>query len=127
MPASTARTRRRRDPASLTPRAKVWLEVDGRYVFGHGICEILRAVSETGSIKEAARQLGKSYRYVWGRIRDAEEALDTPLVDTRVGGAGTRRSSLTPAADSLVSGFAALRKRVLRLTGQEFARRFGRR
>ncbi len=127
MPATTVRTRRRRDPASLTPRAKVWLEVDGRYVFGHGICEILRAVSETGSIKEAARQLGKSYRYVWGRVREAETALDTPLVDTRVGGAGTRRSNLTPAADSLIAGFAALRERVIRLTNDEFARRFGHR
>ena len=127
MPASTARTRRRRHPASLTPRAKVWLEIDGRYVFGHGICEILRAVSETGSIKEAARQLGKSYRYVWGRVREAETALAAPLVETRVGGAGRRRSRLTPRAESLLAGFAALRERVIRLTDQEFSRRFGRR
>lgn len=47
---------------------KVWLERDGRYAFGLGMCEILRAVDRTGSIKRAAAELGKSYRHVWGRI-----------------------------------------------------------
>ena len=70
----------------FTPRVKVWLEVEGRYAFGLGISEILQAVERAGSIKGAAAELGKSYRHVWGRVKQAEEALGTRLVQTQVGG-----------------------------------------
>lgn len=66
-----------------------------RVRLGHGICEILQAVAATGSIKEAAANLGKSYRYVWGRIKKAEKAIARELVTTHVGGSGVQRSELT--------------------------------
>jgi molybdate transport system regulatory protein len=108
----------------MQARAKVWLEVDGRYVFGFGISEILKAVEKAGSIKAAAGDLGKSYRYVWGRIKKAEKAIGKPLVETRVGGAGTSRSSLTELAGQLVADFDALRGRVFEVVQQEFSSRF---
>ncbi len=108
----------------IRPRVKVWLEVGDDYVFGWGICEILLAVRETGAIKEAAAQLGKSYRYVWGRVKDAEATLKQPLVETRVGGAIQQRSDLTPLANQLVEDFVAFRARMLDVAREEFASRF---
>ena len=49
--------RKRRRAGRVTPRVKVWLEVDGQYVFGRGISDILKAIAETGSIKAAAGEL----------------------------------------------------------------------
>ena len=95
------------DPAArreLSPRVKVWLEIDGQYVFGFGLSEIFKAVGHAGSIKAAADALGKSYRYVWGRIKKAEQTLGRSLVETRVGGTGTSRSSLTDLASCLPLG-----------------------
>jgi molybdate transport system regulatory protein len=103
----------------------VWLELGGRYAFGLGICEILQAVDRAGSIKEAAADLGKSYRHVWGRVKEAEEALGSPLVEARVGGLGTQRSSLTPEARRLATAFTAFRARMKGLLQQEFERHFG--
>ena len=114
------RGRRRR----LAPRVKVWLEMDGQYVFGFGLSEILKAVEATGSIKAAAHRLGKSYRYIWGRIKEAEAALGEPLVETRVGGTGTSRSSLTERAGRLVGEYDALRRRMLEVVEEEFSSRF---
>jgi molybdate transport system regulatory protein len=108
----------------MKARVKVWLEVGDRYVFGFGLSEILKAVEATGSIKAAAGQLGKSYRYVWGRIKKAEEALGAPLVQTRVGGTGTGRSSLTTPATRLAADYDALRRRMLDVVQQEFSHRF---
>jgi len=108
----------------IRPRVKVWLEMDGRYVFGFGISEILRAIEATGSIKAAAKQLGKSYRYVWARVKKAEGALGRPLVCTRVGGKGTSRSSLTETARELVSDYSALRRRMFEVVQEEFSSRF---
>jgi molybdate transport system regulatory protein len=104
----------------VVPRAKLWLEADGQYVFGRGISEILKAVDQTGSIKAAADQLGKSYRFVWGKIKEAERALGAPLVLTQVGGSDSRRSDLTDLARDLERDFDALRERVFALVRQEF-------
>ena len=106
------------------PRVKVWLEVEGTYVFGFGMSEILRAVEQTGSIKAAARQLGKSYRYVWGRVKRTEEAIGESLVETRVGGHRSGRSCLTASAKLLVADYDALRARMFKVVEEEFARRF---
>ena len=110
--------------ASLVPRVKVWLEAEGRYAFGFGLCEMLQAVDQTGSIKQAAANIGKSYRYVWGRIKEAEEVLGTEIVEAHVGGAGVQRSSLTPAARQLVADFLAIRARMMEVARQEFGERF---
>jgi len=120
------RTLRRpaRSALTFTPRVKVWLEVRGRYAFGLGISEILQAIDTTGSIKSAAGQLGKSYRYVWGRLKEAERAFGRPLVDARVGGKHEQRSSLTPEARQALRGFLALRSRMTELVHQEFNRQF---
>jgi molybdate transport system regulatory protein len=108
----------------IEARIKIWLEAGGRYVFGFGMSEILKAVDAAGSIKEAARRLGKSYRYVWGRIKKAEESLGQSLVQTHVGGRGPCRSGLTGLARRLVADYDALRQRMFDVAGEEFGHRF---
>src|SRR5262249_3314697 len=108
MPRRAARPARAALPL-FRPRVKVWLEVGDRYGFGLGICEILQAVEAAGSIKGAAARLGKSYRHVWARLKEAEQALGGPLVNARVGGHSNRRSSLSPEARRLVAAFLSLR------------------
>jgi molybdate transport system regulatory protein len=106
---------------SLTPRVKVWLEINGSYAFGHGLCEMLHAVEHAGSIKQAARDLGKSYRYVWGRIKEAEKTLGRQLVETQVGGKDAQRSCLTPEARQLAADFQAVRLRMIQRVKDEFS------
>ena len=118
----------------IQPRVKVWLETvgqenggrerGGQYVFGLGISDILKAVESSGSIKAAAELLGKSYRHVWSRVKEAEEALGQPLVDARRGGSGTSRSSLTKLAVQLVGDYDALRRRMFEVVEEEFSGRF---
>ncbi len=112
--------------ASGTPRVKIWIELQGRYAFGHGLCRILDAVDAAGSIKDAAARLRLSYRYVWGRIKEAEQAIGRPLVVARVGGQEAQRSTLTNEARRLVRAFTVLRQDAIDSVEREFARRFGR-
>jgi molybdate transport system regulatory protein len=123
-PRTTARkTIRKSAMTALRPRAKVWLEVGDEYVFGHGLCEILEAVDEVGSIKQAASQMGKSYRHIWSRIKEAEKAIGESLVDAHVGGAGAQRSEITARARQLMDAFIELRQAVFDLVEREFASR----
>ncbi len=108
----------------VSPRVKVWLEIDGEYIFGFGLSEILKAVGTAGSIKGGADVLQKSYRHIWGRIKKAEQALGYQLVETRVGGKGTSRSSLTDFAEQLIHDFDALRTRTQKVVADEFSERF---
>ena len=113
--------RRKHSQVTVTPRAKVWLEVDGKYVFGLGICRILEAVQETGSIKSAAASIGKSSRHVWSRIKEVEQAIGLSLVATQVGGSDTRRSALTEPAQQLVASYHDLRAQVFSLVDDQFS------
>lgn len=113
-------TNRKTPQMTVTPRAKVWLEIEGDYVFGLGICRILEAVDETGSIKNAAASVGKSYRHVWSRIKEVERVLAIPLVETQVGGGDSRRSELTPAARKLAASFREMREQVFALVNEKF-------
>lgn len=113
--------REKRHPLAITPRAKIWLEVDGDYVFGLGICRILEAVDETGSIKEAAAGVGKSYRHVWSRIKEVEQKLGIPLVATQVGGGDARRSTLTESARQLASCYRQMRQQVFAVVEEQFS------
>lgn len=104
---------------NLTPRIKVWFESESGFSFGFGLVEILQAVERVGSIKQAAEDLGRSYRHVWDRIKDAEKALGQSLVETQVGGLGTHRSELSEAARQLITDFLALRGRMIDIMDEE--------
>jgi molybdate transport system regulatory protein len=106
------------------PRIKVWIETDGQYGFCDGMCQMLQAVERTGSIKQAASELGRSYRYVWGRIKNAERLFGQQLVETHIGGKDSQRSTLTPSGRHFVDAFEAMHARITRVLREEFARLF---
>jgi molybdate transport repressor ModE-like protein len=58
---------------------------------------LLLGIHDTGSIADAARSVGLSYRYAWGVLREAEALFGEPLLETGRG-RGTR---LTPLAEKL--------------------------
>ncbi len=94
----------------LKPCVKVWLEAGGKPVFGDGKLTWLEAIAETGSLREAARRLGMSYRGLWGRLRTMEERLGMKLVIRRTGGAGGGGMALTENGKALVTDYRRFRR-----------------
>jgi molybdate transport repressor ModE-like protein len=70
----------------LEPNYKLWLERDGKYIFGPGAYAIIKSVYEEGTITKGAKKLGMSYRYAWGVIKKIEKELGIILVETYKGG-----------------------------------------
>ena len=64
--------------------------------------EILRLVGSLGSISEAARQAGISYKGAWQAIHTLTNLAGVPLVDSVVGGAGGGGAKLTAAGEHLL-------------------------
>jgi molybdate transport system regulatory protein len=88
---------------------KLWLEKDGKVLFGQGRRELLRAIVETGSLAGAAKKLDMSYRAAWGRLRASEERLGIRLLENA--GQGRRAATLTPAALALLDWYEQLQAR----------------
>lgn len=113
-------------PPRIRPRVKFWLEINGERAFCPGVCCILQQIERTGSIKDAAAAIERSYRFVWGKLKDVEKALGAPLVEARVGGKQEHRSVLTPLGRQLVRDFEALRQELFEIMDQNFAPRLQR-
>lgn len=65
--------------------------------------DILRRIGEAGSISEAARGAGVSYKAAWQAIDTLSNLAGLALVERLVGGAGGGGARLTPAGESLLA------------------------
>jgi molybdate transport system regulatory protein len=89
--------------------SRVWLVNDeGEVVFGGGRARILKAIDETGSLSQAAKKLGMSYRAVWGKVKTTEDRLGATLLTRNVGRCKDKNTRLTPAARLLIDRFEQL-------------------
>ena len=91
--------------SGLRVRSKIWLEMDGKPVFGQGREDLLRFIRETGSINAAAKAMGISYRKAWTYIDAMQRRLGFPLVIRQKGGAGGAKT-IASRSELLASRFA---------------------
>ena len=74
-------------------RARLWIEGSQAGYLGIGKVCLLEAIAEKGSISQAAKAIGMSYKRAWQLVEEMNALGDTPLVTTETGGAhggGTR-------------------------------------
>lgn len=88
---------------------KIWIEKNGKVIFGPGRDDILKALDEEKSLNAAAKKLGMSYRAAWGRLKASEERVGTELVQS-----GKVRKSLEPTerARAIIDRFERLERDV---------------
>jgi len=88
-------------------RYKVWLEKDGKVIFGRGREEMFRAIMDCKSLQAAAKELKMSYRAAWGRLKASEERLGIKLVESD----GAKKSlRLTAQARELLEQYEQFEK-----------------
>ena len=96
------------------------MERDGHLVLSEYRVRLLELVQETGSLSEAAKRMGLSYRRAWGKVREMEDNLGQPLLATAVGGAHGGGSKLTPLGEALTAAFQRFRGRLQEDMENEF-------
>jgi molybdate transport system regulatory protein len=109
---------------SIEPRAKLWLEQDGRLVLSDYRVRLLELIDKTGSLADAAGQMGLSYRRAWGKVREIEQNLGARLVESAAGGHGGGGSRLTERGRSLVDLYRRFRSSVEDDLRRDFERIF---
>jgi molybdate transport system regulatory protein len=67
---------------------KIWIEKDGKVVFGKGRDDILTTIRDTRSLNAAVKKLKMSYRAAWGLLKASEERKGMKLVEADSTGRG---------------------------------------
>jgi len=91
-------------------QTRLTLRVDfgSNRAIGPGKIRLLEAIDKGGSISEAGRSLGMSYRRAWLLINDVNRCFRDPVVTTRPGGKSGGGAALTAFGRKLVHNYRAI-------------------
>jgi molybdate transport system regulatory protein len=87
--------------------------------------QLLVLVAKTGSLAEAAQQMGLSYRRAWGKVKELERNLHLPLVQSSAGGAGGGHTEITPEGRELLRRYAEFQQRAETAIREAYREVFG--
>jgi molybdate transport system regulatory protein len=89
---------------------RLTLRVDfgGNRSVGPGKIRLLEAIARTGSISQAGRTLGMSYRRAWLLIEDLNQCFRHAVVNAKPGGVQGGGAVLTSFGTDLVSNYRAI-------------------
>jgi molybdate transport system regulatory protein len=104
----------------LAMHSRIWFEHRGAYLLGESELRLLEAIERVGSIKEAAKESGLSYRTAWARIQAMSHAMGTSVVKSRAGGPHGGTSALTDDTRRLVRLYTDVRLRVSEHAQRQF-------
>lgn len=108
-------------PHKLKLNYKVWIETEDHVgVFGGGKWMLLKAIRDTGSLKEAVTQMGYTYRKTWGNLKSIEDKLGIKLIEKRRGGEKGGETVLTERGEMIVDFFDKLYDEVEPVINERF-------
>jgi len=91
--------------SSLTVRFRV--DFGRNEAVGPGKVTLLEHIDECGSLSQAARELGMSYRRAWQLLESLNLTFRLPVATTSVGGKGGGGAALTPFGRDLIKTYRA--------------------
>ncbi len=101
-------------------KSKLWIESEGKPVFGRGRRFLLEAIDRYGSINQAAKEINISYRKAWGYIKAMEERLGFKLIERQTGGKNGGGATLTREAVKFLEKYEALEMGIRELVDERF-------
>ncbi len=105
----------------LNPKIRFRIDFANHSYVGPGKIDLLEAIRDSGSLSQAARDLGMSYRRAWLLIDSVRYAFREPVTLATIGGKGGGGVALTRFGEELVDSYRALERDITELA----ARRLG--
>ncbi len=84
---------------------------------GPGKVALLEGIREHGSLSEAARRMGISYRRAWLLVDSVNKSFELPAAVRTAGGRGGRRSQITPFGVLLIERYREVEKKLNDVAG----------
>ncbi|MDQ0504667.1 TOBE domain-containing protein [Xanthobacter agilis] len=96
--------------------AMLALRSEGRFLVGRDRIAILEAVARQGSITEAAKALGFSYKTAWDAVAAINNLMPRPVLITKAGGKRGGGATLTEEGHRLIAAFRRLEEKLARIS-----------
>lgn len=100
-----------RRPASSVGLTHLRVSLSDDFYVGPGRADLLELIAETGSISEAAKRMGMSYKRAWSLVQALNEGWGAPLVETARGGAAQGGASLSEAGAQVLARYRGMQAR----------------
>jgi molybdate transport system regulatory protein len=84
------------------------LDFGNASAIGPGKIALLETIARTGSLSQAARELGMSYRRAWLLLDSLNNSFRRPVAELSKGGRGGGGATLTPFGKTLVGAYRKL-------------------
>lgn len=85
----------------------LFLEDDGQKFFGDGPYQLLLGLEKTGSLRQAAAEMGMAYSKALRLVKQAEKGLGYALTARHTGGTAGGGSRLTPQGKEFLQRYGA--------------------
>jgi len=100
---------------------KIRIDFDGERYIGHGRIQLLELIGEHGSIAQAAKAMGMSYKRAWYLMDEFNSMFADPLIERQHGGRGGGAAKLTPFGADLVRQYRYMEEKVLTVFAKPLA------
>lgn len=87
---------------------------DERYI-GHGRIELLERIGKSGSIAQAAKAMGMSYKRAWYLADSINSMFAEAVIERRHGGKGGGSAHLTDFGQTLIRDYRAMETTALKM------------
>jgi molybdate transport system regulatory protein len=104
--------------AKLVPRIRV--VTDDAIVLGPGKADLLEAIHKSGTLRDAAAEMGMSYMRAWKLVRVMNDAFCDPLIAMTRGGTEGGRAELTPAGRDVLKLYRRIERESVAATRESW-------
>jgi molybdate transport system regulatory protein len=88
------------------------------FYIGPGRADLMELIAETGSISEAARRMGMSYKRAWMLVQALNDGFGSPLVEASRGGK-EQGASLTEAGREVLERYRGMQEATRRAIARD--------
>ncbi len=88
----------------------------GSIALGPGKAELMEAIASTGSISQAAKNMGMSYRRAWQLVNTMNQCFHAPLIETQTGGSHGGGATITALGTEVLTLFRQMEQCILTAT-----------
>lgn len=92
---------------------KIRIDFDSDRYIGHGRIQLLELIGRHGSIAQAAKAMGMSYKRAWYLMDEFSALFVDPLIVRQHGGRGGGAAKLTPFGADLVRQYREMEAKAL--------------
>ena len=104
-----------------TPSIRLRIDLSPDSALGPGKIALLERIEATGSLSQAARELGMSYRRAWLLLADVNQMFTDPATTTSVGGTGGGGAQLTDLGREIVRAYREIEDAAEKAAGARIA------